>query len=64
MQSTKHTIQNLLVNEKSVFVVVYTKKKNNNNSGQSRGVRVVTCKTTLRDQVIKLLINISQLRSE
>ena len=27
MQSTKHTIQNLLVNEKSVFVVVYTKKK-------------------------------------
>ena len=59
MQSTKQTIQNLLVNEKSVFVVVYT-KKNNNNSGQSRGVIVVTCKTTLRDQVI----NISQLRPE
>ena len=30
--------EDLLVNEKSIFVVEYTKKKKNNNSGQSRGV--------------------------
>ena len=56
--------ENLLVNEKSNLRSGVHEKKNRIIILDNQEDLLVTCKTTLRDQVIKLLINISQLRPE